>query len=363
MGAGDPELIRFVGRETHLRELWEWLLKRQPPSKLLTGLGGVGKTSIARMFAESIIDKAPINFERVIWLSAKRSYWRPLHDEHKRFEEKAIKYQDTVSLLRSLLSELGMLESELDDETDLDDLIEHCVNSLKITPSFLVIDDMDSLNFEEQAEAFHTVLNIVSQTFGKSSPPSRALFTSRLDLGASLGQIIRVTGLELPDYREYVSMLVDQLDLDRKIIKSATIKRLHSVTDGSPVFTASLFRLVSQGEPLSKALDNWKGSDGESVRKFAFKKEISNLSNIQLRTLFAICELKQSSLVELEHVLEVARSVLRDSIDGLRQYHLIVRDFGISKSGYDISAPNSIVLLQSLIKEKIADPTKIQNRL
>src|SRR5262249_19426131 len=74
----DPALIEFVGRNRDLEKLWRWLNDRFSPVKLVTGIGGVGKTRLVRTFAEQILDRSPLGFEKVIWLTAKKQHWRPL---------------------------------------------------------------------------------------------------------------------------------------------------------------------------------------------------------------------------------------------------------------------------------------------
>jgi hypothetical protein len=69
--ARDIELSKFVGRDKEMYELWIWLGDAFSPVKILSGLGGVGKTSIAYTFSERLIYEAKSNIDRVIWLGAK----------------------------------------------------------------------------------------------------------------------------------------------------------------------------------------------------------------------------------------------------------------------------------------------------
>ena len=363
LGPKDPDLIRFIGREEYLQKLWQWLLERFAPCVLLAGLGGVGKTTIARKFAEIIVTEAPLGFERVIFISAKPKYWRLYKNTTVNALSDDIRFVDTISLLRSLLSELGFIDCEIDPDSDLEELIEQSVNALQITPSFIIIDDIDSLEPEEQHLTFHTILQIIGQTIAKSGVSSRAVLTARLDLGASPSQLMRVKGLQKDEFREYAVALAEEYDLTEHVALNAkNLEKIRIVTDGSPIFTSSIFRLLALGEKLDDALRQWRGSDGEDVRRFAFEREISRLSHAQLRTLYALCELRRTSLVELEHVLEISRSLLRDCIDALRQYHLLIRENDVPAGGYDIAVPNSIILMQPVVQSHVSDFNKIRSR-
>jgi hypothetical protein len=60
----------FVGRQDELGNLWQYLQPKNPPSRkvaILHGLGGIGKTQLAIRFARDHKD----NFTAIFWLSGK----------------------------------------------------------------------------------------------------------------------------------------------------------------------------------------------------------------------------------------------------------------------------------------------------
>jgi hypothetical protein len=67
LGLRDPGFIKFIGREEYLRELWRWLCDPFSPVKLLAGLGGVGKTTLAREFVEDVITSPPNGLEEALF--------------------------------------------------------------------------------------------------------------------------------------------------------------------------------------------------------------------------------------------------------------------------------------------------------
>jgi hypothetical protein len=72
----EEELVKFFGREKELATLWSWLVDPFDPVKLIAGLGGLGKTSLAYTFAERFVYQCPGEFEKLIWLGAKKNYFR-----------------------------------------------------------------------------------------------------------------------------------------------------------------------------------------------------------------------------------------------------------------------------------------------
>lgn len=359
LASRDPGFISLIGRRDYLAELWRWLLDRYRPSKLLAGLGGVGKTTIARAFAEDIINRAPLKLQSVIWLSAKQQFFVAL--QGKQYAVSQVDFTDTNSFLRALLLELTYSEESLADDLSREELIDMIVAALRLIPSFIIIDDLDSLENDDQHALFHTVLQIMNQTLVGNSVPSRALMTARLDLGAAPGDVIRVQGLPKKDFSDYVKLIAPELGLKKNNMPSeAQMVKFHRVTEGSPTFAASILRLVHLGDNLEFALEHWKGSGGEQVRKFAFEKELSSLSESQIRTLYAACILGDTSRIELEHVTNSNDQLLQDDIGALRAFHLLGLADDSPQGGARLVVPGGIRLMKDLIRNKVADPTRIE---
>jgi hypothetical protein len=355
----DPGFIRFIGRDEYLQQMWQWLCDKYNPGKLLAGIGGVGKTTIAREFAEQIIKSPPLGFERVIWFSAKQRYYTAILGQYK--PTTRVDFTDVTSLLKALLLELGILETEIDAEWTRTELLDEVIKALRIIPSFVVIDDVDSLDPEQQNEVFHTILQVMGQAITPQNVSSRVLFTARLNLGAAPGQLVRVKGLELGEFAEYVKMTATSMGMSWTLDdRSSQVKDFHHVTEGSPAFAASVLRLVSLGEPIKSAFKKWKGSDGEEVRKFAFNKELNNLNDSQIRTLYAICLLGDTSQLELQHVTQSNNTLIKDDIGELRKYHLLATGSETPKGGARLVVPGWIRLMTDEIRKKVRTPKPIE---
>lgn len=213
-------------------------------------------------------------------LSAKKQFYTAILGKYQ--PTSRVDFSDLSSLLKAILGELAYAENNIEADWSVQELLEECVLALRMFPALLVIDDVDSLEPMQQQEVFQSVIQIVNQTAGHAGTvPSRAILTTRLDLGAAPAQLMRVAGLDLTDFAEYVAMTAESLGVPLKP-GSPAMKHFRTVTDGSPIFAASILRLVQNGEHLEAALKKWKGSDGEEVRKFAFKRELDKLSESQI---------------------------------------------------------------------------------
>lgn len=358
LGPRDAGLIRFVGRESDLQKLWRWLCDEYRPALLLSGLGGVGKTTIAREFCEHLVRYRPLGLERLVWLSAKEEFYRPILDEFR--PTTRVDFSDTRSLMKALLREIGVLDNEIDEDISRIELLDRLVSTLEIFPSFIVIDDLDSLPLEEQTDAFQTMLQVASQTTNKAVP-SRCVMTARLQLGAAPGQLLRIDGLNSEDFFSYVRMTAESMGLPKTCLKGKKLRRkFHRITEGSPLFASSVLRLVQLGEPLDRALNKWADSSGEDIRKFAFDKELQCLSDAQVRTLYAGVLLGDTSFIELQHVTERGERSLKDDLGVLIKYHMITSGTNIPVGGARLTIPSGIRLMKDVIVKRLLDPKRIE---
>lgn len=359
LGPRDPGFIEFIGREDYLAALWNWFLDRYHPVKLLAGIGGVGKTALAREFCEQFARVAPFGFQRIVWLSAKRQFYTAISGHF--VSATRVDFENVDGLLREMCLELGLIEGDLPADLAREHLIDAAIEVLAEMPALVVIDDIDSLEPEQQQDVFHTLLTVFGQTISKSRVGSRALLTARLDLGAAPGQVIRVKGLKYEEFLDFIRITCGALELSLSVDRSSKrIQRFHRVAEGSPTFASSILRLVALGEGIDSALTKWERSDGEEVRKFAFDRELGQLADTTTNVLYALCVLSDSNLLELSRVLSRTEQQIRDDFAELRKYHLISHAEAHLPGGARVSVPTSIRMMQYILKTKVRDPRRIE---
>lgn len=355
----DPSFIRFVGRQLDTVELWKWFLDAYSPLKLAAGLGGVGKTTLVREFTEDVVRSSPSGIEKVVWLSAKEAVYTAIQGRYHLASR--VDFTDVISLLKAILVELGEPEANVDEVNDQEELLEMLTNNLTIIPAFLVVDDLDSLPLDLQQEAFHCLLQAFTRSSAKSTKPSKCLITARLDLGASPSQLLRIRGLELADFAQYVKDTAGTIDLALNFgVDSQLMKRFHITTEGSPTFAAAVLRLMVLGDQIENALNRWKGGDGEEVRKFAFERELNNLTDAQIRALYAASVLSECYLDELVLILNVNMAMLRDTVAELRKYHLMSSGSATAQ-GISLIVPTSLQLMRDIVRKRVHDPKRIDD--
>lgn len=238
----DAELIRFVGREEVLSQLRSWIMDKKSPVRLLTGIGGLGKTSAAYRFSEEIIETCAADVEWVVWLTAKEQTYSAVRGSI--VEASRVDFRDLPSLIIAILDRLGARPIESEDE-GVDDLIENLAEALQIYSCFIVVDDVDSLSVDVQKEVIGTLFGVANRTIRDDLPPSRILFTSRMDHGLPPGSVIKMHGLLQHDFEDYVKETANKFSVP--LPRDFDLRSFFQATSGSPLFAASVLRLAKTG--------------------------------------------------------------------------------------------------------------------
>ncbi len=300
----------FVGRGDAVGELWTWLADDFSRVRLIAGEGGLGKTSLAYRFAELVATRRVRPFNRVIWLTAKQKQFIPAKDEYR--NATIVDFADADSLFGAIASAIGCISSDFAG-LDTKGLMQLALETCEADPSFIIIDDVDSLTPGDQQRAME---------FGMRAPrSSKILLTTRVNFSYSPDNVLKLNGLPGDDFAEFLTVLRERYGLPP--ISAAKTLRLREVTGGSPLFTDSLVRLERRGLTLEQAINQWKGEKGIEVRKAALQREVQQLSREAKRVLYAVSTLKSCSFVELSQVVEYSEQTLGDALQELSGLFLI----------------------------------------
>jgi hypothetical protein len=357
----DPNLIEFIGRREYLVELWSWLADVRNPVKVLTAMGGTGKTAIAYEFCEQLVKARTNAFAKVIWLTAKSQTYAAIL--HQYVSTTRTDFTDIDSFLDAFLREIGCLDSDFADFTRLDDKLDFAKEIIRDVPVLLVIDDLDSLDQDKQIELYSRIAQLFDQAL--STTPSRVLFTSRLETSAGANRIIKIHGFSFDETVEYTRSLVKHLEGGESWgpLANDKISEILDASKGSPIFIASILRLASFGDDLESVIANWKGKDGEEVRRFAFKREIDGLTYSDLRVLYVLQLLAASTFEELMELVGEDRQRLQASLLRMSKFHLFAGNANPA-TGAQISIPEPIRLMIQITEDNLHsdDATELKKR-
>ncbi len=349
----DDDLIEFVGRSQQLASLRQWIGDVRSPVRLITGIGGLGKTALAYRFAEEVTEIGASEVEAVIWLTAKQQTFSALRG--KMVPTSRVDFSDIGSLFNAILKVLRYEFPVSDDEPSLAEISDRLVEALSIIPSLIIVDDLDTLLPDEQRETVAELNSLAIRTVGRDLPPSRVLMTSRIDQGLPPTAIVKIRGLEREDFELHLRNLCTVFGIAP--YEGAELEEVFEAASGSPLFAASILRLIKLGEDRREVIEKWKGADGEEVRSFAFQRELSRLIGMPARVLYAVMLLGETTLADLAEVLGMSSRTVRDQVSELQAYHLLAT-VTRAKGDSAISVPSELQAVLDLLKEELGGAAK-----
>ncbi|TIN98514.1 MAG: hypothetical protein E5Y06_00800 [Mesorhizobium sp.] len=346
----DPNLLKFIGRDEYISKLWAWEGDLRDPIRVLSAIGGSGKTAIAYEFCEQLLVSAATRYDKIVWLTAKSQTFAALLQNY--VSTTRTDFLDVDTLCNAILLELACTEEDLAElgPTDKESYLEMLLTDLGV---FLVIDDVDSLVPEQQTELFALITRLFYRANARQSS-SRVLLTSRLELGAGAAQLVRVSGFNVDEAKDYVGLNAEHLAItgDQLGDLKRNFELLFGASKGSPIFIASIMKLASMGEPLVKAIEYWANQSGEEVRKFAFRREIRALEYRSARVLFAMQILADTTTDELAEILIEDKFSIQDHLGKLRQYQLFASASDPAR-GVSLSVPEPIRLMAGITEQQL----------
>ena len=305
---------KFVRRETLLDRLWAWLGDDLSHWRVIAGEGGLGKSSVAYEFSEQLLRYPEQPFDQILWLSAKKQQFDGIRDSYRRMPE--THYESFEEFINTLCLRLGFREDEVSNASQ-NDRRRMLREGLGLIPSFVVIDDVDSLTKDEQKKIGELVAWL-------SGNDSRFLITTRHNYIFSSASSETLAGFERDEFDEFLGILAEQIPY----VSSLTSKqkdKLFTTTLGSPLLTESVCRQLKYST-FEDAITNWvTGKTGELARAAVLRKEVEQLGLEAKRVLVAASMLSSASLVELSRVTDFPKSVVEAAIDELDSLFLVAR--------------------------------------
>ena len=292
-----PEETVFIGREKSKLELYE-ALSSGFPFISIEGIGGIGKTALARSLAWELVDgtipddqavSLP-NFESIIWAE----------DEGKG----TLVLDELLDILTKTLNYPGITQLPIDDK------LNETKRLLKELPTLLVVDNFETIK-DSEIEEFITAI---------PWPPSKVIITSR-EKKIRTVKPVYLDRMEYEDAKQLISNL-DVIELESE----EEVKAFYEATGGNPY----AFRLAGSLIPeqgLENVLELLSTGRAEGIFDYIYKQNwevsLNNLENAK-DILFAMTFFAATAPPDgVEDVSNVRHAFFREAVERLDILSLI----------------------------------------
>lgn len=212
-----PDYNQLFGSQPLLQQLTDWFQKENNTSFIsIEGLGGIGKTALARAFAEQLAEAAEL--ADILWVSARHEWLNP-QGELQPISDPARSLTDIVTRLASQLGQTELAGLAVEDK------LNRLQPTLAAAPYLVIIDNLETL---ADVQLLLPALSILKQS-------ARFLLTSRHTLGHySFVQRLPVPPLSLVQSRALIEGELERRG--RKVtIDQPTMQQLHQLIGGVPL--------------------------------------------------------------------------------------------------------------------------------
>lgn len=237
-----PDVPTFYGREQELNDLQQWVVEENCRLLALVGLGGIGKTALAKKLAAKIQEGG--KFDRLIWRSLRNA---PTPEK----------------LLEDLLECFGSVSSA--QTQDIDSQISQLIEGLRESRCLLILDDFETIlqggtrlkPYPEGYEAYGMLLRQVGELEHRSclllNSYEKPREIASLERSTKAIRSLQLDGLSVEEAKNILR--------DQKLTQEGTWKELIDIARGNPLLlnieSAYIFSLFQGNVSEFLALGTW----------------------------------------------------------------------------------------------------------
>lgn len=304
-----PTYQELIGVEEHLGHLKDILVSPAPPWIVsISGIGGIGKTSLADALVRQIIRQGTYN--EFGWVSAGRNFFN-LGGSIKEVQKPALTVEALVEALVGQLLGLGQLSIE-GAFTALE-------NRLKESPHLIVIDNLETL----------LDLEALLPTLRRLANPTKFLLTSR----KSLYTEANVYHFTLPQLSERNVLQLIRAEARQRHLphlveaSDEILKPIYTTVGGNPL-AVRLIVGQSHIHHLSAVLDDLtqaRGEKAENLYRYIYRRAWDNLDEVT-RQVFLFMPLmapQGDSFEHLQIMSQLGTNELRGGLELLATLNLV----------------------------------------
>ncbi|RZK40884.1 MAG: ATP-binding protein [Hymenobacter sp.] len=337
----------FVGREEDKKVLYKLLSTPKFPIITITGAGGVGKTSLALNLVKGLLNDERIDFDAIVWLSAKENMLSTIGIEE--IEPSLKSYDD---MLDTIIDVLGF-EDETAHLSSTDEKVKVAELLFELSKNILVVvDNLETISDERIRDfLIDAPINV------------KFLITSR----RGIGQVERRHNLLQMKEVEAIR-LFRQIARDKKLqslsqLNDEIIKAYVNKISCYPLAIKWVIGQVARGKDISVVVDSIQESTSD-IAKFCFDQIFSDLPKNCRLILFALTSLDTApSTGLLKYIVDLDNNQLEEAIEELIIVSLISIEHSPNTHKEVINKYSILSLTKSYLKHYLSQEPSIKSYL
>jgi len=267
-----PDYLRFVGRKEYLKQVFEALQHDRAWVVSIDGVGGVGKTALAREVAEtlrSLPPGSPSSFEFLVWTSAKESRLTP-----SGIDAQQVGFRNLDEVLSSIAGVTGFSEvlplSLAHKKSQVLDIL-GAAKVLVILDNLETVEDKDVLRFLYELPR-----------------PSKALVTTRHRVEESQKNV-RLLAMPMAEAREFVRQEAENLGVWDVLRRNETMTdQIIERTGAIPLAMKLVVARMNLGQSPDAVLASLAVADTADILEFCFEQSYCLLGSRSQETFLVL---------------------------------------------------------------------------
>lgn len=336
----------FVGRQEDINKIIKMIEAGDHRVITISGAGGVGKSALILKVVNEILDNNMIEFDSVIWVSAKENKLTYLGVEDL---EPTLKNYD--ELLDTILEVMGFdsgIYSDIDDkEEDIRNLLDCCNRVL------LVIDNLETITDER-------IINFILDAHRNTS----ILITSR----KGLGQVERRYDLKELNEKEAIRLfriISKEKKLDAlRVLEDGVIRKYVNKVYCYPLAIKWVLGQVAIGKDINEIIDSIKDSTSD-ISKFCFDQIYNELTE-DAKLILCTLSLFEDSVIKgvVKYITNLDAIAFEDSISDLVLVSLIIPEQKLNLENKEINTVYSLLpLTRGYVKSQLDCDTTLKRMI
>jgi|GEM_PF-4902387 tetratricopeptide (TPR) repeat protein len=271
---------KFVGRRDYVKEIIFALEHERPWLITLTGIGGVGKSSIAYYVGEKL--KGTSSFEYIIWTSAKDAVLTS-----KGISEHSPEFTGLDSLLQKIVIETGLECREDFEQLSIEEKQAMAYEYMAMAPFLIIVDNLETITSEKDEKE-------ISEFLSKLPMPSKALVTTR-ESKLEGEKVVNIKEMSDEEAKELLIQEAKLLNAKEILnLQDVPLTRLIESVGKIPLAITLLAALSAEKVSLGKIMDVLKGiEDKTKIIEFCFSEVYATLSEIDRKVFMALIVIEE----------------------------------------------------------------------